>query len=103
MRIVSQSIVQGFTTELTFETSNCCCQGIVHFGEIDHDGAQMAGIDGVLLVSLRLRVEGVVPLRAQLIPCFNLHVDQPYPRGMVKSCTASVPAYVDDVLWQRHP
>jgi hypothetical protein len=43
----------------------------------------MAGIDGVLVVSLRLRVERVVPLRAQFVPCFDLHVCQPYPHGVV--------------------
>jgi hypothetical protein len=43
----------------------------------------MARINGIGIVSLRRRVEGVMPLRCKLVPSFDLHCYQPCSRGAV--------------------
>jgi hypothetical protein len=57
---------------LTLQTRHGSRQRTVYLGQVDHDRAQMARVNGVLVVGLWLGVERVVPFCAQLIPRLGL-------------------------------
>lgn len=58
------------------------CQGAVNFGQVHHDGTQVAGVNGVGLVGRRGGVERMVPFCSKFVAGFD--VDDVFGEGLVK-------------------